>query len=173
MRDKYFEWLYDMMCKGRYVHVSYRKLLGYLYDTEFTFSIPRDANRAEDGIDLRRRCPGFESKEDARYLSGPCNVLEMMVALAVRMEETIMDNASIGDRTAYWFWGMITNMGLGSMTDDVFDGAYVEGTVQRFLNRDYKPDGKGGLFHIRNCECDLRDVEIWYQLCWYLDEVYE
>lgn len=173
MRDKYFEWLFDKMCRGRYEAVSYRKLLGFLYDTKFTYIIPKDINRAKDGIDLRRRCPGFETDEDARYLSGPCNVLEMMVALAVRIEETIMDNAAIGDRTGQWFWGMITNMGLGSMTDDVFDRVYVEETVERFLNRDYEPDGKGGLFRIRNCEYDLRDVEIWYQLCWYLEDVYE
>ena len=37
--------------------------------------------------------------------------------------------------------------------------------------REYAPDGRGGLFTIRNCEEDLRKVEIWYQLCWYLDTI--
>ena len=47
----------------------------------------------------------------------------------------------------------------------------VEDVIERFLDREYGPDGKGGLFTVRHCEYDLRDVEIWYQLCWYLDSI--
>jgi hypothetical protein len=104
-------------------------------------------------------------------LDGPCSVLEMMIALAIRCEETIMDDPDIGDRTRQWFWGMIINLGLGGMTDANFDPDFVDDSVLRFLNRDYEPDGRGGLFTIRNCHRDLRDVEIWYQLCWYLDSI--
>ena len=64
---------------------------------------------------------------------------------------------------------MLHNLGLDSMTDDRFDVRYVEAVILRFLNREYEPDGTGGLFKIKNCKYDLRDVEIWYQLNWYLD----
>ena len=101
--------------------------------------------------------------------NAPCSVLEMMVALAIRCEETIMDNPAYGDRTAQWFWGMIRTLGLYSMTDDRFDQEYVDMVIDRFLNRDYEPNGEGGLFKINNCKYDLRKIEIWYQLCWYLD----
>ena len=57
------------------------------------------------------------------------------------------------------------------MTDDVFNRQYVEAAVTGLLNREYEPDGKGGLFTIKDCDRDLRTVEIWYQLCWYLDEI--
>lgn len=80
-----------------------------------------------------------------------------------------MDNPLYGDRTSQWFWGMINNLGLNGMTDRSYDAEYVERTVDRFLNRDYEPDGRGGLFRIRNCGKDLRKAEIWHQLCWYLD----
>ena len=66
---------------------------------------------------------------------------------------------------------MITNLGLGSMYDSNYDKIYVRKTVERFLNRDYEPNGKGGLFTIRNCNRDLRQVEIWYQLNWYLNSI--
>lgn len=168
MEQGYFEWLYNKMCDGRYGVESFRKLFKQLYDTEFIFSIPRDRNRADDGIDLRIRYFG-----DRRHHDIPCSVLELMVALAIRMEETIMDNTTIGDRTAQWFWGMISSMGLNSMTDSMYDDIRVEDIVNRFLNREYEADGRGGLFTIRNCEYDLREVEIWYQLCWYLDNIYE
>lgn len=170
----YFEWLYDKVTKHRYSrNISYRKLLSYLHSVEFTYSIPKDVNRAKDGTDLRKRFIKDVSngKPENAYLEGPCSVLEMMVALAIRCEETIMDNAVVGDRTGQWFWGMIVNLGLGSMTDDVFDVEHVERVIDIFLNREYDPDGKGGLFTVRNCLEDLRDVEIWYQLCWFLDNL--
>ena len=103
------------------------------------------------------------------FASESCSVLEMMIALAIRLEEHIMHDPDIGDRTAMWFWGMLDSMGLSEMDDSEFNLAYVEAVVQRFLDRDYRPDGKGGLFTIEECKYDLRKVEIWYQACWYLD----
>ena len=81
-----------------------------------------------------------------------------------------MDDPEIGDRTTQWFWGMISNLGLSGMYDGNFDLVMVKWNINRFLNREYSPDGKGGLFTVRDCEYDLRDVEIWTQLCWYLDK---
>lgn len=168
IRDEYFEWLYDLASGNRYSeNISYRKLLRYLHKTEFYYSIEKDQNRAKDGIGLRSRFASY----DARYITGPCSVLEMMIALAIRCEEDIMDDASVGDRTRQWFWGMIVNLGLGAMIDKEFDEELVEDIVTRFLDREYEPDGRGGLFTVRNCDRDLRDVEIWYQLCWYLDSI--
>ena len=66
---------------------------------------------------------------------------------------------------------MINNLGLGSMRDDNYDKDYVEYVIQTFLRREYKPNGDGGLFTINHCDHDLRDVEIWYQLNWYLDSI--
>lgn len=162
MASNYFTWLYDLVCGKRYSKsVSYKKLLRYLYDTEFTWLIPMDRNRAEDGIGLRDRYPGNPP-------SGPCNVLEMMVMLSIRCEENIMDDALLGDRTGQWFWNMIVNMGLGGMYDSRFDLELVEKKVDDFINREYEPDGRGGLFTIRNCDRDMRDMEIWQQMCWYI-----
>lgn len=179
MRDKiineYFEWMYDLVCNGRYSNdISYRKLLMYLHKTKFVYSILLDENRAADGEDLRRRFAlrVYGNSNMRRYLDdNPCSVLEMMVALAIRCEECIMDDTRYGDRTAQWFWGMIVNLGLGSMNDNRYDLRYVESMVTRFLNREYEPNGKGGLFTVRNCDRDLRDVEIWNQLSWYLNSI--
>lgn len=171
--DEYFEWMYDLVCGQRYAKgISFRKLLGFLHDTEFIFTIKRDANRAEDGIDLRYRfaCDsGYSDAED--YLNGPCSVLEMMIALAIRCEEDFMDDPRMGDRTSQWFWQMIVSLGLGGMMDSEFDIQRAEFVVDRFLNREYEPNGKGGLFTIRHCDQDLRNVEIWYQLCWYINSI--
>lgn len=170
--NEYFDWLFNVVCGRRYSkQVSFRKLLMHLHNTEFIYSIPRDENRAEDGIDLRYRFSTFKGYNAFEYLDGPCSVLEMMIALSIRCEENIMDDPNKGDRTGYWFWGMITNLGLGSMTDDRYDRNLTDDILARFLNREYDPDGKGGLFRIRNCNQDMRGAEIWFQLCWYLDSI--
>ena len=173
IQNEYFEWIFDLVCGKRYAkNVSYRKLLMHLHNTEFIYFIPKDANRAEDGLDLRYRFTLVVDNNDAlEYLDGPCSVLEMMAALAIRCEENIMDDPNVGDRTSQWFWGMVVNLGLGSMTDDMFDREIVDYILDKFLNREYEPNGEGGLFTIRDCEKDLRKFEIWYQLCWYLDSI--
>lgn len=178
MRDRlqhiYFDWLYDKMCGHRFApEISYRKLFAYLHQTEFIFLIDRDENRAIDGIDMRYR---FALEADIvdyyeEYLDGPCSVLEMIIALAYICEEHIMDDPAKGNRTAQWFWQMIVNLGLGGMSDEHFDKRYVIDIVDVFLHREYSPDGRGGLFTIEDCDTDLRDVEIIYQLYWYLNSI--
>ena len=174
--DRCFEWMCKLIHEKSYSEpFSYRKLLRRLHDIEFSYLIPMDQNREEEGIDVRDRYsriadPEYSFEVNIHDMYDTCSVLEMMVALAVRCEET-MDDPHMGDRTGQWFWGMIKNLGLGSMTDGRFDIDYVNYVVRRLLERDYEPDGKGGLFTVRNCDIDLRDVEIWYQLCWYLDSI--
>lgn len=176
VNNEYFDWLYGLVCKQSNSHISFRRLLMHLHNINFRYSIRKDQNRAEDGIDLRYRFAITEHYGESPdlimdYLGGPCSVLEMMVALAIRCEENIMDDPNIGDRTGQWFFGMIISLGLGSMTDTRFDRYFVEDIIETFLDREYEPNGRGGLFTIRDCDVDLRDVEIWYQLCWYLDSI--
>lgn len=174
----YFEWLYAYVCKDRFAPtISYRRLLTRLHDIDFRYSIQKDKNRAVDGMDLRYRfalrCAEdpIELDDIVNMLRRPCTVLEMMVALAIRAENSIMDDASVGDRTAHWFWKMIANLGLGASTDGNYDPRLVDDIIDRFLDRRYSRDGTGGLFTVMDCDYDLRDVEIWYQLCWYLDSI--
>lgn len=171
--NSYFEWMYDLVCGKRFARdISYRKLLLHLHDIEFIYSIPKDANRADDGIKLRSRFAYEEDFPDADlYLEGPCSVLELMVALSIHCEEHIMDDPMIGNRTSQWFWIMISSLGLGGMNDTVYDPRYVDTVITRFLRREYKPDGTGGLFKVRNCEDDLRTLEIQYQLYRFINSI--
>ena len=126
-----------------------------------------DENRLVDGLNLRFRF----ADENAYYIDGECSILEMMVALSLRCEEHIMADDEIGDRTGRWFWEMIDNLGFESMYDGNFDKVYADKIIFRFLNREYEPNGDGSLFTINNRNVDLRKVEIWYQMCWYLDTI--
>ena len=102
VKSDYFNWMYDMMCDGRFAKtITYRQLFEFLHDVEFTYFIPHDENRAKDGIALRYRYCLLHNCKNLEYcLDGPCSILEMMVALAIRCEENIMSDPDKGDRTA-------------------------------------------------------------------------
>lgn len=175
--NDYFNWLVSLIYTRRRISgKSFMKLLTRLHETEFEYMMLMDENRAEDGIGLRWRyalANGYEDNPDIimDYLEGPCSMLEMMAALAIHCEESIMDDTRYGDRTEQWFWGMVVNLGLGDMTDDRFDRDYVDERLAIFVAREYEPDGRGGLFTVRNYDRDLRDIEIWNQLSLYLNTI--
>lgn len=175
LNNKYFAWMYQLVCTTGYSkHSHYRKLLDHLHDIKFTYIHPMDSNRAEDGVNLRYRFAYEHSYDGAlvrAYLdNGDCSVLEMLVALAVKCEDDIMEDSDIGNRTGQWFWTMIDNLGLSDMNDLAYDECYTDYVIGRLLNREYKRDGEGGLFTIKNCSRDMRSVEFWYQAMFYFSE---
>ena len=176
VKDAYFEWLLDLVCEGRNARrIHYRRLFTRLQETDFTYSIPMDGNRAEDGIELRYKFGRAHSIDDAIIKDSlgieNCSLLEMMVALSVRCEDEMMSDFEIGNRTGVWFWSMIQNLGLATMSDLQFNEAYVGSVINRLLNREYGPHGEGGLFTVTHRPEDMRKVDIWYQMCWHLVEI--
>ena len=173
MKRGYFDWMYSIVTdSGRY-NRNYKKLLNYLFQKDFNYKHPMDSNRLEDGINLRyhygtsRR---YSSTEVANILDVfPCSILEMIVALSIRCEESIMCD-DIGDRTSKWFWEMIHSLGLENMHDNYFNENFCDLVIRKFLDREYAYNGKGGLFTIQNPKQDMRNVDIWYQMCAYLNE---
>lgn len=169
----YFDWMCSKVgCN--HMGKTYYNLFDYLDQVEFRAIIPMDWNRAEDGRNLRYI---FAYEHDlpthviTETFSGKaCSVLEMMVALANRCEDSIMTNTNYGDRTGLWFWNMIDTLGLTDMDDQNFHPMTVGRAVYRLLNRTYAKDGSGGLFKIRRKDKDMRNIDIWYQMCFYLDE---
>lgn len=180
IEKRYFDWLYELVCgKWEPRNLSFRRLLTFLYDTQFVPDNEMDCNRAVDGENLRGRfatecndIPGTipENNVNVAFHGKPCSMLEMMVALALRCEETIMEDADIGNRTGQWFWSMIVSLGLASMDDNRFHQSRAEFVVERFHRRDYQPNGAGGLFTLQNPKEDMRTLDIWYQMMAYLNE---
>lgn len=173
--NEYFEWLYHIVCSSEYYDVvSYRELLLYLLDKEFIYYYDMDKNRAMDGISLRYRfgqeigCNRdlIQDTLDTR----PCSVLEMMVALALDIEEQIMSDPIFGDRTAQWFWSMMVSLGISNQTDDKFNESVVGKKVTKFMTHQYLRNGKGGLFTIHSDDYDMTSHEIWDQALRYINE---
>ena len=180
LKQEYFEWIYSICLAEEPPRKkpTYRRLLEYLHSVQFSYILGLDGNRADDGENLRYRFGadnGYHDGYIAEYLDNfPCSVLEMMIALAIRCEESIMANPDIGDRTGRWFWDMIVSLGLDDMYDSAFRIGVVRDKVDKFLSRKYARNGEGGLFTVQNKkQYDLTTIDIWYQAMWYLDEQFE
>lgn len=174
---EYYMYLYQMVCGNDDVSTKskWQMTIAHLFQTPFRYSyISMDGNRLEDGLRLRERF-GEEQGYSQHQLSlldiHECSILEVMIALALRMEEETMASSEFGDRTNRWFWYMIVSLGLGGMTDDHYDPDVVDRILDRFLDREYEPNGAGSLFYVPNTKKDFRNIEIWYQMCEYLNTI--
>ena len=171
----YFRWLLKQ------VHVTDKELaddngfsflLQGLHDRIFYAVMERDSYRAADGEILRE---DFEELTELRCpIDGECTVLEMLVALSLRIEREIMYDHEIGERASEWFWMMIRNLNLSRFDNRHYDERAVNEVITRFLDREYDEYGRGGLFPCSpsKCERDQRTVEIWWQMQNYLREKY-
>lgn len=171
LNQEYIDWMYQLVSSDRFHRSSSRwKLVNHLHRIIFLYSMPMDGDRAEDGVNLRYRF-GYENSYDdamiAKYLDDhPCSVLEMMIALAIRCEEQIQD-LDIGDRTGHWFWNMVASLGLNVP----YDPYIVDTRIERFMDREYSYNGEGGLFTVQHPRRDMRTVELWWQMCWYINTI--
>lgn len=168
--ETYFVWLYSQVgsVKNRNRAKTYWTLLRLLHKKEFTWSnIEMDENRAQDGVDLRlefKREIGNDLSEFG-WMDYGCSMLELMIALSIKL-------AFEGEgETSDWFWVLIRNLGLIECTDaNQPDPHIVENILDKVIERDYAPNGAGGLFPLEFSNEDQRDVELWYQAQAYLLE---
>lgn len=173
LKWEYREWIVELVGNVR-KEKKFNKLLDFLDTIPFINETYSDMNRAEDGINLRyrfgfdRRYPDFKIKKEIDIR--PCSILEMMVALAYRCEESIMTTPGAENRTNFWFWEMIDSLGLSEMDDEHFSSFFVRNKIYLFLNNHYKKNGEGGLFTIKDESIDMRQMDIWYQMMAYLNE---
>jgi hypothetical protein len=173
--NSYYNWISSLAISDELTRRKYSMLLQNLYDTPFTYILDLDKNRAIDGVELRYRFGSLFSYNVSEINSmssdRQCSVLEMMVALALRIEEQIMKNQIDENNTSTWFIEMLKNLKLLDMMNDQFDSSYFERCINTFMDRDYSPNGYGGLFTVESPRQDMRNTEIWYQCMWHLEEL--
>jgi hypothetical protein len=164
--ERYFGWLTARIRKAS--PPLYDDLLRILFETEFVWLLPRDENRAADGLELRNK---FERSGgwtlDPAWRRIPCSMLEMMVALSERA------NFQTDIPIQTWFWTLIENLELEELRHLIIhpqDRAYVDDVLYNLNYRLYRDDGRGGLFPLHWPREDQVGIEIWYQLAAYIDE---
>ena len=174
--NMYIEWVCSErlnLDKDEYDDLLY--LIRTLNEIEFTYMVPLDENRASDGLALRSDF----TYDTGRYLDKSsgllpnCTVFEMMAALAYKCESSIMYNYKKGLCPKRWFYIMLKNLGIydcnvGNWNVETSD--YIYNCVHKMLFRQYKKNGEGGLFAIKNPKIDQREVDIWKQMNAFLNE---
>lgn len=179
LKEKYFNWLFRTVYKydsgDLEDNFSFVKLAMELFDIQFQVSYPMDENRISDGIYLRYEF-GIDKGYDDRIITCclddvPCSVFEVMVGLAKRCESQIMSDSEYGDRTSQWYNEMVVSLGLGGMYNMNFDVKRVHEVCNKMMNHEYEPNGKGGLFTVRHPDRDMRNLELWAQMCDHLNEL--
>ena len=174
----YFVWLCELVSvDGRYTDVSYWRLARELFDLLYFCDNDYDESRAMDGLALRRYY--IDSGGTDPY-EGECTVLEVLIALARRIENTL-DELDGESRIAMYFWEMIENLELGNLSDFAFeeDSRRANGYMRRidrkitnWMEHHISYNGAGGPFPLRNPKCNQAYVDLWYQACAYIDEHY-
>ncbi len=170
----YFYWLCSLIENDNFDIEPWMNVLKALYEKPFIYIHPKDVNRMEDGRDLFIKYCEISSNlhSDLYFNHKFVSILEMMIALAIRCENEIMSCIDETNHTSVWFFDMLESLGLIKFLNTNFDENEFNYIIEKFLNRDYEPDGKGGLFYIPGIQIDLRKIEIWYQMNWYLDKKY-
>lgn len=179
----YLEWMQRLVCDDRFSNTSrssYRKLFEFLSEERYNFEgqHPNDQNRAYDGIDLRYQF-GYEENLPNSMIASlldirDCSMLELLISVAFRCEDVAEDRTQ-GDRLGLWFWSMLQSLGLAKMNDAWLERngfAEAEDILNRFYHNDYEPNGRGGLFTIEGTRIDMREEEIYWQMCHYLNAYY-
>lgn len=170
--EAYFKWLAVQVVNTRLRNPTTTNwfVLRQLYVTEFVWRIRNDDNRVEDGKELRleflEQHPQFDWSSE--WTSLGCSFLEMLIALSRRLSFQSELASSAG-----WFWHMMDNVNL-----NIFDYAYerdrmhgfVDQVLQSLNNRTYERNGRGGLFPLHDDSIDQTQIEIWYQMNYYLLE---
>jgi hypothetical protein len=166
--DQYLYWLYSLVAdvRTRKGPRTYWNLFRKLFKTEFTWFVPHDDNRAEDGRELRAEWASLQDVHvDPNWAELGCSFLEMLIGLARRLE--FMTDQDV----VFWFWHLIGNLGLLGHNDRCrFMDEDVEARTSAVIWRTYDRHGEGGLFPLRNTQIDQRKVELWYQLNSYVIE---
>lgn len=184
----YVEWLESFTIDERVDEsrrLSYHKMIMQLWEIEFESYIGNDHDRAAEGLELRYRYNNILAQKagegdfvtpDVRDIFGECRLLEMLVALSMRMYD-LMQDMGIYNSVSRWFWEIMENVGFDILDDSTW-GA--EGSSRSYRNENFMRhvcdeimhgDGpyvgkKGGWFHIN----DWDSIEIWYQMHRYLKQ---
>ena len=174
-KNAYLSWIFREMRAE-----DYGILFDMLYDTEFRWDrekAPMDMNREADGRYLRNRFVNETGMEPpAGYLDYPASFLEVVIALAFRVDDMIMYMPGNVEGAWTWFWEWMDNAGLSYYTDhNMLSGnqasfMMVSARVNAIMDRRFDPDGTGGFFPLSDPGSDQRREEMWSQANSYMAE---
>lgn len=147
---------------------GYEDMLRVLYSYPFEIIVETDANLLPNVFALRDEY-GYKPKP---YEKDMANCFEIFISLASKFDWLLSDLKN-PDRTEEWFWMMMKNTGLIFYDNEHFNRDDIESICDVFVHRKYKTNGYGGPFPLRQPRKNVRRVDLWYQINWYVNENFE
>lgn len=186
----YLEYLYSFIDRsGRYGSVADERIceaLSYIAIPRAAFDKnPYDRTRLDDILGFRKgfldnyAAEGnrFEANEADILMENPFTLFELLVTLAVKIEQIVMQNTIYGNRTPIWFWMMLENLDITYQTvcrtDGTIDLEYIAAVADRWLNREYCKNGDGSPFPMKKTVEDTRKLPFWKHAMLYFSENFE
>lgn len=172
LKEEYLRWL-EPQIRDEYGNPekTYWDLVTFMFEKEFRWveSVSMDENRVMDGLDLRvsfAREHGLRA--NALDFLGPGSFLEVLIALSRRLA------FNAGGNAPGWAWHLLNNLDLQRMWDPLtrYKANKAEDIMDTVIERRYSPEGKGGFFPLLHGEEDLRQIELWYQMHIYIEELH-
>lgn len=181
--DNYLRWLYfDVLDGPERRFKTYNSLFETLLLEPYIPLHHMDRNRFKDALTMRNEYilgdlvgygGPYESSEECKDCKDEiedilpeCSVLEMLIALAVRMEKEIMAPAN-GDNDYFrWFWGMICTLELDDFDEKHYDEGWIKKITDDFLR------GERYIFRLKGGPEVNDGLQIWDQMNRFLVENY-
>ena len=157
----YYLWLDSLVNDG-----NHNLLIRYLYSQPYRWQFILDENRTAGGLNLRRTFANESGVIIQDVGSGPCSILEMLIALAGRMTEFLESDIF------NWFWVLMRNLHLDEFDDNHFDESSARDILNRWLDREYDAQGNGSLFPVSRYGGDCRNLDVWGQMNIWIAENY-
>lgn len=152
---------------------SYSELLTAMWETEYYMNshntVDNDTNRLADAMDLRAEFSReFGASRSAMLALGSVSFLEVLIGLSRRMA------FAAGGSAPGWAWTLLDNLELVRMSDPLSDAKRrrVQDILDTCITRNYRPDGTGGFFPLAFPDEDQTQIEIWYQMHAYIEELH-
>ena len=181
MRHEYFEWLVSKVTSPAVPDdAQARIVLQVLRDIRIqALPMADDAPRLEDGKQLRTSFMDDTGKSVHSYKdalkpeSDFCTVLELLVALSIRMDDIMRDPLDPSSSVPSCFWGMVSTMvgqpfypcSYWAFSANTSPAEVVAESSMKFLGRQYGPTGHNGNIFTDTTGIDLRAIDIWAQAC--------
>lgn len=171
LAEEYLRWLEPQIRDeyGRPGTDTYWDLLTVMFEKEFVWTVPHDDSRMLDGLDLRVEfCHAQHIRLDALRNLGPCSFLEVLIGLSRRL------SFMAGGSAPGWAWQLLCNLELHRMTDPLSQRhiSKANDILDAVIWRTYQPDGSGGFFPLAWPDGDQTQIELWYQMAAYIDEIH-
>lgn len=133
----------------------------YLIPFRYDPLIEHDGISAENCKKLRLSYQEFTGERSDK--DGECCVLEFLVYISIKMEDIMGLPGDYHPET--WFNEMIDNLDI-----DMESRERIREKVNKWMDRDFKKNGSGGLFPLKHAREDQRKVPFWDQAGSYMGE---